>query len=68
MPYYPDYETALEWYQDLEVCRQVDNIDYVYTMEKLKANIYSFNTQSQRMFAALGFEQVQDEWYVCKIK
>ena len=135
VPYYPDYETALEWYQDLEVCKQVDNIDHVYTMEKLKAmygylsthgdcfyiryngilvgdvtlrdnaevcivickeyqnrrigrrciqemlelarekgigqvkaNIYSFNTQSQRMFAALGFEQVQDEWYVCKIK
>ena len=29
VPYYPNEETALPWYQDLDVCRQVDNIDHV---------------------------------------
>lgn len=27
VPYYPNEEVALKWYQDKEVCRQVDNID-----------------------------------------
>lgn len=36
VPYYPDYDTALEWYQDPQLCKQVDNIDYVYTMDRLK--------------------------------
>lgn len=37
MPYYPNEETALPWYQDPDVCRQVDNIDHVYTSERLNA-------------------------------
>lgn len=37
IPYYPNYETALEWYQDLELCKQVDNIDHVYSLDRLKA-------------------------------
>ncbi len=24
IPYYPNYDAALEWYQDPELCRQVD--------------------------------------------
>lgn len=35
LPYYPN-EAALAWYQDPDVCRQVDNIDCVYTPEKLR--------------------------------
>lgn len=128
--YYPNYETALAWYQDLELCRQVDNIDHVYSLERLKAmyhyldthgdcyyiqyegnlvgdvtlqdngelsivickeyqnrhigrkciqrmldlakekgmhmvraNIYSFNGQSQKMFQSLGFQKVEEEMY-----
>ena len=34
VPYYPNEETALPWYQDLDVCRQVDNIDHVYSSER----------------------------------
>ncbi len=34
--YYPNYKTALEWYQDLELCKQVDNRDTVYDLELLK--------------------------------
>ncbi|MBD5080717.1 MAG: GNAT family N-acetyltransferase [Ruminococcaceae bacterium] len=36
VPYYPNYDTALEWYQDLQLCKQVDNIDYVYSLDRLK--------------------------------
>lgn len=128
--YYPNYKTALEWYQDLDVCKQVDNRDTVYDlpllkamynylnqhgdlfyikyrnrlcgdvclqpngevnivvakpfqnkhigrrvtngiiqlakekgMQELHAEIYSFNTQSRRMFESMGFEQVDEELY-----
>lgn len=130
IPYYPCYEEAFPWYQDLDVCKQVDNIDHVYSMgllqgmysylsthgdcyyiqyqgrlvgdvtlrdnaevcivvckeyqnrhigrrciqsiidlarekqlTELKANIYSFNTQSKKMFEAIGFTQSAEEWY-----
>ncbi len=133
IPYYPNSEVALAWYQDLDVCKQVDNIDHVYDLallermytylsthgdcyyiayrgtlvgdvslrdnaeisivvckeyqnlhigrrcvldmlklarekgfREVKANIYSFNTQSQRMFESVGFMRVTDEWYQCK--
>jgi len=26
--YYPNYKTTLEWYQDLDVCKQVDEEKY----------------------------------------
>lgn len=34
--YYPNYKTALAWYQDPDLCRQVDNIDFVYSLDMLK--------------------------------
>lgn len=134
VPYYPNYEVALEWYQDKDLCKQVDNIDFVYSLERLKsmynylssdgdcyyieycgrlvgditlkegvisivvckeyqnrhigrrcveniidlarekgleqvkAEIYSFNAQSQRMFKAIGFEHLEEDWYVLNIK
>ena len=130
IPYYPNFETAFAWYQDYDVCKQVDNIDHLYSMDRLKAmygflsthgdcfyieyrgtlvgdvtlrdngeisivickgyqnkhigrrcilemiwlakekgfqqvtaNIYRFNTQSQKMFLAVGFEKTDEEWY-----
>lgn len=36
-------------------------------IEEVKANIYSFNTQSRRMFESVGFEQIDDEWYLYKL-
>lgn len=135
VPYYPNEDIAIEWYQDKEVCRQVDNIDHVYSLDRLrvmysflsthgecfyiqyrgklvgdvslrdnaeiaivickeyqnlhigrkcvlgmlqlakekgmhevKANIYAFNKQSQRMFLAAGFQPSGDEWYVYHIE
>lgn len=32
-------------------------------MSKVKANIYSFNKQSQTMFQSIGFVKTEEEWY-----
>ena len=128
--YYPNYKASLPWYQDADVCKQVDNRDSVYDLAllkamyrylhargdlfyikyrgrlcgdvclhpdgeinivvakdfqnrhigrrvigeivklakeqhipKLHAEIYSFNTQSQRMFEHAGFQRVGDELF-----
>ena len=134
IPYYRNDEASLPWYQDLDVCKQVDNIDHAYDvdklhamydylsshgdcfyiqyqdvlvgdvslrdnaelaivickeyqnrhigrkcildmielakekgMDKVTANIYSFNIQSQRMFQSIGFTQTEDEWFEYRI-
>ena len=36
IPYYPNYDVALAWYQDAELCKQVDNRDSVYDVKLLK--------------------------------
>ena len=36
VPYYPNYATALEWYQDVDLCKQVDNRDAVYDLPLLR--------------------------------
>ena len=132
IPYYPNSDETLEWYQDPELCKQVDNVDEVYTLEKLnrmyaflaenghcyyisyhgklvgditlrdnaeiclvvckeyqnrhigrrcvqnmielakeqgltelKAQIYVFNKQSQKMFEAVGFRKIsEEEWRI----
>lgn len=133
IPYYRNDEISLAWYQDLDICKQVDNIDYPYDIEKLhkmygyltskgdcyyieykrkligdislqdsgeiaivickeyqnkhigrkcvskmleiakekgmksiKANIYSFNQQSQKMFLSIGFSKIEAELYIKK--
>lgn len=35
IPYYRSDEVSLPWYQDLDLCKQVDNIDKPYTIERL---------------------------------
>ena len=35
IPYFPNEEVTLKWYQDTDVCKQVDNIDTVYDRELL---------------------------------
>ena len=127
IPYYRNDAISLLWYQDSEVCKQVDNTDQIYDVTKLHkmydyltshgscyyiqyvtlqdnselsivvskeyqnlqigrrcisemiqlakekkmvkvtAQIYPFNTQSQRMFLALGFQKVDEEWYEYKL-
>ena len=41
IPYYPNEAVALAWYQDAELCRQVDNRPEPYTPEQLRA-MYAF--------------------------
>ena len=41
IPYYPAYDEALTWYQDAELCHQVDNKDRVYDLPILK-NMYQY--------------------------
>ena len=41
IPYYPNPDVALAWYQDPDVCKQVDDIDHVYTLEMLD-RMYSY--------------------------
>ena len=132
IPYYRNDAASLPWYQDPDVCRQVDNRDAPYDLERLHrmydylnahgscyyieyrgtlvgdvtlrdnaeiaivvckefqnrhigrrcvldmlklarerkmervtANIYAFNVQSQRMFQSVGFEKTDEEWYAC---
>ena len=134
IPYYRNDAASFPWYQDLDVCKQVDNRDEPYNLEllhsmydylnthgncyyieykgilvgdislrdnseiaivvckeyqnqhigrrcvmdmlklakekgmkKIKANIYSFNKQSQFMFQSVGFERTDDEWYEYKL-
>ena len=128
VPYYRNDEVSLPWYQNLDVCKQVDNRDEPYDLEllhcmydylssngdcyyieyegklvgdvslrdnreiaivvckeyqnqhtgrrcvldilklakekgmsKVKANIYSFNKQSQTMFQSIGFVKTEEE-------
>lgn len=135
LPYFENDKVTLSWYQDLDICKQVDNRDDPYDLETLhkmyaylnsqgscfyisykdklvgditlqdngeisivvsnkyqnmhigrlcikeiialaqekhmdmvKANIYSFNKQSRRMFEGMGFKEVRDEWFVYKLK
>ncbi|MEZ3463577.1 MAG: GNAT family N-acetyltransferase [Lachnospiraceae bacterium] len=132
--YYPNYRITLTWYQDLDLCKQVDNRDSTYDLDLLKrmykylsrhgdlfyikyknrlcgdvclqpggavniviakpfqnkhigrrvmkeiiqvakekeiselhAEIYTFNTQSQKMFQSIGFTQVDNERYVLSV-
>lgn len=132
--YYPNYKTTLTWYQDLDLCKQIDNRDSAYDLALLKrmykylnrhgdlfyikyknrlcgdvclqpsgavniviaksfqnkhigrrvmkeiiqiakekeiselyAEIYTFNTQSQKMFQSIGFTQADNERYVLSV-
>lgn len=43
--YYPNYRTTLTWYQDLDLCKQVDNRDEVYDLDLLKRMYKYLNKQ-----------------------
>jgi len=47
IPYYPNEEAALPWYQDPDVCKQVDNMDGVYTPEMLSGMYNYLNTHGK---------------------
>lgn len=47
--YYSNYKTALAWYQDLDLCKQVDNRDTVYDLGLLKG-MYRYLNQKGDLF------------------
>lgn len=47
--YYPNYRAALPWYQDPELCRQVDGRDEVYDLPRLK-RMYHYLAQNGQLF------------------
>ena len=49
VPYYPNYKVSLPWYQDKELCKQVDNRDGVYDLELLK-RMYSYLNKRGHLF------------------
>lgn len=53
--YYPYYKRTLNWYQDLEVCKQVDNIDSIYDIDKLK-KMYKYLSKNGECYYIKLFE------------
>lgn len=49
VPYYPAYDAALPWYQDAELCHQVDNQDRIYDLSILK-NMYQYLDSHGELF------------------
>ena len=47
VPYYPNAEAALPWYSDPDVCKQVDNMDGIYTPEMLNGMYNYLNTHGR---------------------
>lgn len=60
IPYFNNYDVTFEWYQDLQVCKQVDNIDYPYSIEKL-VEMYNYLTRNgECYYIQYGGELVGD--------
>lgn len=41
IPFYKNEKVAIDWYQDIDLLKQVDNVDEPYTIEKLN-RMYSY--------------------------
>lgn len=50
VPYYPNYKASLPWYQDADVCKQVDNRDSVYDLKLLKAMYRYLNARDSLFY------------------
>ena len=42
VPYFENYDITLNWYKDKDVCKQVDNIDFVYDVDRLQKKIFEY--------------------------
>ena len=47
--YYPNYKTTLVWYQDLELCKQVDDRETAYDLDLLK-RMYKYLNEHGELF------------------
>ena len=50
VPYYPAYDTALAWYQDAQLCKQVDNRDFIYDLPLLKRMYHYLDTHGELLY------------------
>lgn len=48
--YYPNYKASLPWYQDADVCKQVDNRNSVYDLKLLKAMYRYLNARGSLFY------------------
>lgn len=60
VPYFENYDTTLKWYEDKDVCKQVDNIDFVYDIERLKKMYNYLNTHGKLFYIEYNNELVGD--------
>lgn len=60
IPYYPNQEIALKWYQDLDVCKQVDNIDTLYTRDRLNTMYNYLSTNGECYYVQFNKTLVGD--------
>ena len=49
VPYFENYDTTLKWYEDKDVCKQVDNIDFVYDIDRLQ-KMYNYLNNHGKLF------------------
>ena len=50
VPYDPNYKASLPWYQDADVCKQVDNRNSVYDLKLLKAMYRYLNARGSLFY------------------
>lgn len=60
IPYYPNQEIALKWYQDSDVCKQVDNIDTLYTRDRLDTMYNYLSTNGECYYVQFNKTLVGD--------
>ena len=60
IPYYPNQEIALKWYQDSDVCKQVDNIDTLYTRDRLNTMYNYLSTNGECYYVQFNKTLVGD--------
>ncbi len=60
VPYFENYDTTLKWYEDKNVCKQVDNIDYVYDIDRLQKMYNYLNTHGNLYYIEYKNELVGD--------
>ena len=49
IPYFPNEEVTLKWYQDKELVKQVDNTDEIYNLDRLK-DMYGYLDDNGELF------------------
>lgn len=50
IPYFENYDTTLKWYEYKDVCKQVDNIDFVYDIDRLQKMYNYLNTHGKLFY------------------